>query len=247
MHMVIVMMGRLPWRLVTLCCLYGLVAGCATAPTERVHYSLLEPGAQDKPIQIIVLEPDVVVKELSAGGVGQEVKQWSEQATRNVNKSVDRYVSSHADLKQVAMPDLTAAESAIVDEHVALYRVVGLTARVMTAGTDPAWAHKRDYFDYTLGSGLQFLKEKTGADVALIVAGADYVSTGGRKGMMVVGAMFGVPITLGHSNLVIAMVDLKSGDILWINSEFSYAKKDIRDSDDADDMVEGLFEEFPVL
>lgn len=247
MDLVIVMTKRLSWRLAVLCCFYGLVVGCATAPTERVHYSLLEPGTQSKPVKILVFEPDVVVKELSAGGIGQEVKQWSEQATRNVSQSVDTYVSSHADLKKVAIPALTSAENDIVDEHVALYRVVGLTARVVTAGTDPAWAHKREHFDYTLGSGLFFLKEKTGADVALIVAGADYVSTGGRKGMMVVGAMFGVAITLGHSNLVIAMVDLESGDILWMNSEFSYANEDLRDRDDAEEMIEGLFEEFPVL
>jgi hypothetical protein len=32
-----------------------------------------------------------------------------------------------------------------------------------------------------------------------------------------------------------------------MNSEFSYANEDLRDSNDAEDMIEGLFEEFPVL
>lgn len=247
MDSVMLSMKQLSGRFVVLCCISAFVVGCATAPTERVHYSLRGPGTVKKPLRILVFEPDVVVKELSAGGVGQEVEQWSQQATRNVRQSVDRYLSKHADLETIAMPELSAEEIATVDEHVALYRVVGLTARVMTAGTDPAWAHKREHFDYTLGSGLSFLKEKTGADVALIVAGADFVSTAGRKGMMVIGAMFGVPIALGNSNLVIGMVDLKSGDILWMNSEFSYANEDLRDSNDAEDMIEGLFEEFPVL
>ena len=75
-----------------------------------------------------------------------------------------------------------------------------------------------------------------------MVVGLDRVSSSGRKGTAVVAALFGVSIPLGSSNLVVGMIELESGDLLWTNSEFSYADEDLRKPEDAEDMIEGLFE-----
>jgi len=223
------------------------LAGCVTVPTERVHHSLLELGTTKKPLRVLVLPPEVVVEEVSAGGVSEEVKAWSERATTNVERSIKSMVDSHPDLVAVPMPNLTDEEQKVLEQHLALYTMVGVTARLVTANDDPAWKHKREHFDYTLGPGLVYLQKKANADTALMVVGLDRVSSSGRKGTAVVAALFGVSIPLGSSNLVVGMIELESGDLLWTNSEFSYADEDLRKPEDAEDMIEGLFEEFPDL
>ena len=105
---------------------------------------------------------------------------------------------------------------------------------MVTANDDPAWKHKREHFDYTLGPGLVYLQQKANADTALMVVGLDRVSSSGRKGTAVVAALFGVSIPLGSSNLVVGMIELESGDLLWTNSEFSYADEDLCKPEDAD-------------
>ena len=65
-----------------------IVAGCTAGPSARVHYTLKQdPGS--RPLQQIVLLPvDVDVYELSAGGVGEEVPEWSSRAETNVRSAL---------------------------------------------------------------------------------------------------------------------------------------------------------------
>ena len=60
----------------------------------------------------------------------------------------------------------------------------------MTTIGGPAWKHKVDHFDYTLGSGLAFLKERTNADAGLLVIGRHQIATGGRVAASVLAALF---------------------------------------------------------
>ena len=54
-----------------------VLTGCAAGPSAKVHYSIKQdPGS--RPLQQVVLLPvDVDVYEMSAGGVNEEVPEWS--------------------------------------------------------------------------------------------------------------------------------------------------------------------------
>jgi len=100
--------------------------------------------------------------------------------------------------------------------------------------------------DYTLGPGLAFLAEKTGADAALFVIAQDFVSTNERKALAVVGALFGVALPLGRTFAVAGLVELRTGKLLWQSYDTS-ATPDLRVAADADKVVRGLFQAFPGL
>lgn len=97
-----------------------LLAGCAAAPSAKVHYTIKQdPGS--RPLQQVVLLPvDVDVYELSAGGVKEEVPEWSSTAETNVRNAL--LVSKEAGGKccvtrPVDTSSLTPDERAILGVH----------------------------------------------------------------------------------------------------------------------------------
>src|SRR5690606_38167765 len=81
------------------------------------------------------------------------------------------------------------------------------------------WEDRAARFDYTLGYGLPWLRDRTGADALLVTFGVDYQSTGGRKAMTVIGAMVGIGLPTGFARVRCGLVDLSTGNILWLHSE----------------------------
>jgi hypothetical protein len=189
------------------------------------------------------LPVDVLVAEMSAGGVLEEVKDWSETGKRNVHAAVQLHAANNNKFEVMALPDMTAAEKSSLEEHVALLDVVHQGAINSTRGGTP-WQHKINHFDYTLGDGLKFLKEKTGADAALVVTGLDVVSSAERQAAFIVAAAFGVGLQTGFAILRTAVVDLETGDLLWIDYTFSQSKT-FREQKDVNVMVEDMLKNFP--
>jgi len=50
---------------------------------------------------------------------------------------------------------------------------------------------------------------------------------------------------LGHSFVHIGMIDLRTGDLLWMNSNYRDGSTNLRDADDAAKMVNEIFEWYP--
>jgi hypothetical protein len=111
-------------------------------------------------------------------------------------------------------------------------------------GDMDAWAHKKNEFDYTVGPGLAFLRAQTGADAALIVLGSDYISSGGRRAAFVAGLLLGVVMPLGQSFITAGIVDLTSGDVLWMSFDSS-ASMDSRTPSDVDSLMHDLYQTWP--
>lgn len=127
------------------------------------------------------------------------------------------HAAKRSDIILKTLPELTEEEQKKFDEHLALYGVVGPAA----AFEGSAWKHKVENFDYSIGPGLNFIKEKTGAKTALFINAVDLRSTGGRATLMVTAAIFGVGIPMGGSAVYLSMVDLETGDIMWTSKVVS--------------------------
>ena len=57
-----------------------VLTGCASVPSSKVHYTIKQ-NPNSRPFQQVVLLPvDVDVYEMSAGGVREEVPEWSSTA-----------------------------------------------------------------------------------------------------------------------------------------------------------------------
>jgi hypothetical protein len=225
----------------TLCSL----AAAAETP-HWVHHRLLD-NSSALPRRVLVIPASIKVYEMSAGGVNEEVPAWTKEASRNMLEALSaRLPKAEGAPQGLPMPRLSAAESALVDEHLALYSLV-----VATAGSTD-FKHKVRRFDFTIGPGLASLQQRTGADAALMVVGRDYASTAGRKTKAVLGKIPLVNILsgdaeLGESFVHVGLVDLRTGDLLWMNSDKRGVTSSLRDKKDAQAMVDAIFEWYPAI
>lgn len=219
-----------------------LVVQAASTP-HWVHYKLLS-SVTTLPKKLVILPANIEVFEVTAGDVTEEVPEWSTEAENNLLKALSAAIKSDKSLAEVNFPRLSPPNAAIVDEHMALYTLVVNTA----SSTD--LEHKIRRFDYSIGPGLSLLQRQTGADAAVMILGRDYVSTAGRKAKAVLGNVpfvgaFTGPTALGNSFVRIGVVDLRTGDLLWLNSEYRGSTSNLRDYDDAKDVIRELFDLYP--
>jgi hypothetical protein len=215
----------------------------AASTPHWVHYKLLN-NATTLPKKLVILPANVEVFEVTAGDVTEEVPEWSTEAENNLLKALSAAIKSDKSLAEVDFPRLSPPNAGVVDEHMALYTLVVNTASSIDLD------HKIRRFDYSIGPGLSLLQRQTGADAAVMILGRDYVSTAGRKAKAVLG---NVPIigaftgatALGSSFVRIGVVDLRTGDILWLNSEYRGSTSNLRNYDDAKDVIRELFDLYP--
>lgn len=226
-------------------CLLSFGFNASAAPSHRVHYTLLNSSRPKLPQRVIVLPVDIRVSERSVGGVTEVVDKWSAMASKNIFRSLVTYTKSNKTLKLVRTPRFSSSENSRITEHLALYRVVVNTATNRTAKGPYSWKHKLKKYDYTIGPGLNFLRRKTSADTALLVYGEDEVSTAGRKTAAVVAGVLGGSVQLGHSFVHIGLVDLRTGNLLWVNSSYKTGSTDLRRADDARRMIDKIFKSYP--
>lgn len=223
-------------------------SGCTTTGNVRTtHYTLAERGTAALPRSMLLLPVKVTVNEISVGGVTEPVPQWGEAATRNVATAVEKLLASTADIQVAQLPSLSEDEQSQVDEHLALYEAVAFSAYQHTGalGSEQAWPQKLARFDYTIGPGLRFLKEKTGAEAAVIVVGEDNVSSAGRKTAVLLAALLGIGLQLGYSGLTAGVIDLETGNVLWLDFAVNQATIDLRTADGSRLLVDSVFQKFP--
>jgi hypothetical protein len=219
-------------------------AQAADAP-DWVHYKLLDKVSA-LPKKVVVLPANIEVYEVTAGDVSEEVPEWSAEAGKNVLQALSETIKSGKTLNEVGFPRLAPPAVAVVDEHIALYKLV---ANAIDNNYD--LEHKTKRFDYSIGPGLNALQRETGADAAIMIYGRDYVSTAGRKAKAVlgnipiVGAFTGPPPRLGRSWVGIGLIDLRTGDLLWMKSEARGSTSNLRELTDAKDIIGSIFEWYP--
>lgn len=217
-------------RVLTLAAVLVLAAWLrpALGADYSLHHTLLDNPPRAFPTRLVLLPPQVMVKEISAGGVTDLVPEWTAQANANIQAELAATLAARPEFEMLPAPALEPGQSERLDDYLAAYMVVGIAAHWATNYGGSEWAFKRSHFDYTLGGGLDFVRDKTGADAAILVIGEDYVSSSGRKAAMIVGALFGVGIPGGASVISIGVVDLHNGDILWMHHSVS-GIKDLKD------------------
>jgi hypothetical protein len=235
---------KLPFLITISMILASLPLAVRAADTPHwVHYKWLS-GNPTLPRKVVVLPVNIEVVEVSAGGVEEKVPDWSKEASQSVFKALSAAIAKQG-LKELAAPQFAGDSAANVDEHLALYKLVVGTA------SSTGWRHKIKRFDYSIGPGLRAVADNSGVDVAIMVYGRDYVSTAGRKARAVAG---NIPIVniftgpapqLGFSYIHVGVVDLRTGDLLWMNSNYREGSTNLRDPGDAAKMVNEIFKWYP--
>ena len=229
----------------------ALLAGCATsapgpdrrAPQFAERLPTISAAA--------LMPPDVKVYELSAGGTRELMDDWSQKARENVVTSLHKRLQpgrgAPLGLKEFDPAQDPALEEEFRDVR-ALYEAVSMSVIAHTYAPGTTFPTKLERFDYSLGP-LPRLGEAAGADTLLFVSASDEISSGGRVALnflIVVMAAAGGTVAIpagGATVITAALVDTKTGDLLWFTARGSSGAHDLREPASADSLVADTFEE----
>lgn len=219
-----------------------LLSACAT--TNQVADSQFRPPSGQ--YRVIVMQPDISVGVLTAGGLVEPREDWTNQARDNVLKALaTQQTRRGGDIKIAATREEAGGDPQQVTDLIWLHNAVGQAIKYhkYTAFTLPT---KQNRFDWTLGQEAVAYGKATQYDYALFVRAQDSFSSGGRVALQAVsmlGCAFGVCVMpAGGVQVAFAsLVDLKSGQVVWFNTLAS-GVGDIRTPQGAQQMVDSLLD-----
>jgi hypothetical protein len=205
-----------------------------------------------------LLPPEVEVYQIDAGGVREKMEEWSNQARTNIIVALQNELQTRIGMSlKVADEKSLEEEKSLLEATRSLYNAVGLTILLHTYHPNAAYIfeEKRKNFDYSLGSEVRDLVEQ--GEALFLVNATDHVWTGGRQALQALGVILGVgagvatgvvlvPYLGGGTSLSAALVDNRTGDILWFNTLSHGAGTDLRDPGSTKAFVSELFNGFPI-
>ncbi|MBZ0167158.1 MAG: hypothetical protein K8I00_10170 [Candidatus Omnitrophica bacterium] len=210
-----------------------LLTGCVTSGT-----SLRVPdfAQRREPLRTVAVMPlRLNLFQVQAGGNAELIDEWRDEATGLMTAALDEHLGKGQGL------NLTFAEKDYLNQyHAVLWRKYrGLFETVAGAATvhgfdGTAFPAKVANFDYTLGPGAAELAAVFDADALLFVYGTDYTTTMGRK--WVAAANLGL-VEAGFDGLLMALVDGRSGDLLWLKRSQPYENQNLRDAREVDRII----------
>lgn len=230
---------------VTLC---GAVLSGPAQAQERsaVRQGFVLPPQSGK--TILVLRPSVKVAEQSTGGLPEPRAEWTDQARAHIDAALVE-LQRQLGNTVIAAPEAYGEDARLVAEHLALFGAVSEAVieyqffvgnRLPTKKRD----NKAGKFDWSLGSDVAKLPGADQADYALFLYTDDQYGSTGRKMLQIVGLVAGVGVTSGVHIGYAGLVDLKTGDLLWLNADFQMGG-DVREPDGAMKRVRQMLEDFP--
>ena len=196
----------------------------------------------------MVFRPAISVGAQSTGGLFEPNAEWTEQAKTNIRTSLDK-LQLQLGNAVVAAPEAYGDDARAVEEHMALFAAVSQAVieyqffvgnRLPTKKRD----NKNDVFEWSLGPGVASLPGASGADYGLFLYNKDEYGSTGRKILQVVALMGGVGVKSGGHVGYAGLVDLKTGDLLWLNADAAMGG-DVREAEGSEKRVRQLLEDFP--
>jgi len=222
-----------------------LAGGCAQTRSAGPDVTLDRPAGG---LAVLLMPADVELSELTVSGLEEPHAEWTETGRQNVIAALKDEMAER-NIQTVSYGDDSDASYQIAAEDeqlVKLHEAVG--SSIMLHKYIPGYAlpTKKDRFDWTLGDGVQSLRDAHDADYALFVHARDSFSSDGRVAMNVFLAILpGVAPQGGRQLAFASLVDLNSGKVVWFNVLQSTAG-DLRDPKQAREAVSHLLDSSPL-
>lgn len=227
-----------------------LVAGTAHAGSLLKEGFLFPEGQATK---IVVFRPDVQVGTLRSTGQDEPNVEWTATARANISGEMKSQAAAMG-LKLEFLEDFQGADAELFDSYRALFVAVSSSVRLHGLFGDhlptkleprtPEKPSKRWRLDWTLGPGMSRFADLTGADYGLFFYTHDAYGSAGRKTAMIFAAMWGVAVASGVHEGYAALVNLRTGDVVWFNSDIAMGG-DPREAAGATKRVDQLLAGFP--
>lgn len=222
----------------------SLLSGCVSTQVRTAKDASGQPLRVDG--SVVLVEPDIELSELLAGGAAEPRKEWTETARKLYPQAArDQLQAQGIALRpDFAIPADAGPENRLRQMYL-LNQAVSLSILQYSrsSGTGPL-RNKHGKFDWTLGPGVAELRQATGADYALFTYIRDSYTSGGRAAMRIVGfVLLGGDIGGGTQIGLASLVDLRSGQVVWHNLLLDQTG-DLRDApgarETADDLLKGM-------
>lgn len=200
---------------------------------------------------VVIIEPDIELSLVTAGGLLEPRREWSDTARRLYPEAVNRLLEAKGSPTRPAfdLPDELPAESRL-GQLVRLNEAVATSIAIYTrSGSHLATKGRR--LDWTLGEGVAELREATGADYALFTYVRDSYTSGGRATLRVLallaGAAVGQVVDIGGGQQVgvATLVDLRTGQVVWFNL-MANQTGDLRDAEGAERTAKQMLTGLPL-
>lgn len=191
--------------------------------------------------KIAVVEPDVVLGELTAAGLFEPRADWTQAGRANIRSEMDKFFAGRGVKLSVLDPATEHRDIQLVKLHGVVGRAVLL--HLFVPGNELPTKGKA--LDWTLGPGVQGMRSRLGADYGLFVYVRDSYTTAGRALVMLGAAILGVGITGGQQVAFASLVDLNTGNVVWFNLLQS-SSGDLRTPEASRKVIEALFKDSPL-
>lgn len=200
---------------------------------------------------VVIVEPDIELSLVTAGGMLEPRREWSDAARRLYPEAVTRLLEAKGTATRPAfdLPDDLPADSTL-GQLVRLNEAVSMSIAVYTR-PGSLLATKGRRLDWTLGEGVSELREATGADYALFTYVRDSYTSGGRAALRVLallaGAAVGQVVDIGGGQQVgvATLVDLRTGQVVWFNL-MANQTGDLRDAEGAERTAKQMLTGLPL-
>ncbi|MEI9993993.1 MAG: hypothetical protein WDM91_05335 [Rhizomicrobium sp.] len=215
------------------------LAGCAqTREMKATGAANFDWSGPQK--RIVLIQPDVVLAELTAGGLNEPRADWTNTARDLISKGI----AGSLDQRNISVTELDTLTNAHDVQLVKLHGAVGNEIRQHGFGgaTLPT---KGSALDWTLGPGTQDMRQRYNADYAMFVYVRDSYATAGRRAVQFLGAIAGIGIQGGVQVAFVSVVDLRTGNVVWFNTLFSQYG-DLRDAKGATSFLNDILKGNPL-
>lgn len=236
------MLGKCFSRLLALLVLLTLPFGVAAQEkTGSKDGFAVAPGT----VRIALLEPRIMVGEQSTGGMFEANADWTQQARENLEQELTKALGDIGN--EVVRLDLN-----VTPDGESLRRYNYLFGAVADSvmeyqffpGNRLPTKKKEKSFEWTVGPGLRETAALQGFDYVLMIRTRDAYGSTGRKALQIVGLLAGVGVTSGEHLGMAGLVDVKTGDLVWLNADLQMGG-DPRTPEGAAKRVSQLLEGFP--
>jgi hypothetical protein len=219
----------------------------AMMPAAAQEKTGLKPGFVLQPgtARIVLMRPSIRVGAQSTGGMYEPNADWTDQSRDNIGSALAKAQGGLGNSVRSYVEPVGGDPMKTAEYH-ALFETVATSVieYQFFKGNRLPTKKRKDQFEWGLGPDVRNLGGLENADYALFITTEDHFGSTGRKVLQVFAALARVPITAGVHKGFAGLVDLRTGELVWLNADMQMGG-DVRDAEGADKRVRQLLEGFP--
>lgn len=194
-------------------------------------------------VRVLVVEQEIKVGEQTAAGLSRPHADWTDAARRALGAAVTDIFTKQK-MQLIALSATEGEGGALVHDYRKLFDAVAQSVISYKLLPDDRLPTKSGRFDWTLGPGVAELAQSQKADYALFYGTTDGYASASRARIEALGTAFGADIDAGEHRGYAGLVDLKTGDLIWLKVD-ARMRGDVRTAEGAKRRAGQLFDTFP--